>query len=66
VAYLLRARTVEPQKQQLIRNNGVMQSVSRQRLGKHTYFRVSDRPMQRGDVIKGTDSIFRGVCAERL
>jgi hypothetical protein len=39
-----------------------MQSVSRQRLGKH----LSDRSMQRGDVINNTDCVFRGVCAERL
>jgi hypothetical protein len=44
VAYLLHARTVEPQKQPLLsntcmqqQNNGVMQPVSRQQLGKHTY-----------------------------
>jgi hypothetical protein len=43
VAYLLHARTVEPQKQPLLsntrmqqKNNGVMQTASRQRLCKHT------------------------------
>jgi hypothetical protein len=43
VAYLLHARTVEPQKQMFLSNtrmqqwnNGVMQPTSRQWLGKHT------------------------------
>jgi hypothetical protein len=42
VMYLLHARTVEPQKQPLLSNtcmqqykSGVIQSISRQRLGKH-------------------------------
>jgi hypothetical protein len=66
VAYLLRARTAEPQKQPLLsntrtqqQNNRVMQSVSRQRLGKHISA-LSDRAMQRGDVINNTDCVFRG------
>jgi hypothetical protein len=48
VAYLLHARTVEPQKQPLLSNTrtqqynkGVMQSVSRQRLGKHVPTRTN-------------------------
>jgi hypothetical protein len=47
VAYLLKARTVEPQKQPLQsnthmqqQNNGVMQPISRQRLSKHTSAQV--------------------------
>jgi hypothetical protein len=38
--------------------NGVIQPVSKQRLGKH--FRVS------GDVSNNRDGVFRGVCAECL
>jgi hypothetical protein len=71
LAYLLHARTVEPQKQPSVRNtrtqqcnNGIMQSVSGKRLGKH--FRVSDHAMQGGDVINSTVCIFLGACAECL
>jgi hypothetical protein len=35
VAYLLEARTVEPEKQQLLTNGSETTFVSRQRLGKH-------------------------------
>jgi hypothetical protein len=42
-----------------------MQSVSRQRLGKHTsaYQAVLRK---RGDIINNTDCVFRGFCAECL
>jgi hypothetical protein len=39
-------------------NNGVMQPVSKQWLGKH--FRIS------GDVSNNRDGVFRGVCTECL
>jgi short subunit fatty acids transporter len=67
VAYLLHARNVEPQKQPLLsntrtqqQNNRVVQSVSRQRLGKHISALCNA-------VTSSTIwTVFCGVCAECL